>query len=80
MSRSEQRRFNVMAEGQMNALTQLNKLYEIKDRLCPITQILIVGFVEDKKRQLNAHDIKFVRDVYPEYFKKNGDLKGSFKD
>lgn len=63
----------------MTALEKLNKLYEIKTKLHPLTMVLITGFVEVQDRKLNAHDIKFVNDVYPGYYKKNGQLLGSFR-
>ena len=65
--------------GVLTALDKLNKLYEIKSELHPLTLVLVVGFVETQNRQLKAHDIKFINDVYPEYFKKNGKRVGGSK-
>lgn len=65
--------------GILTAMEQLNQLYEIKEKLSPLTAVLIVGFVETQKKDLKAHDIKFIRDIYPEYFRKDGKLKGSFR-
>lgn len=68
--------------GTVTALEQLNQLYGIREKLHPLTTVLIVGFKEqvlDKGFQLKAHDVKYIRDIYPEYFRKDGKLKGSFK-
>jgi hypothetical protein len=49
-------------------------LYEIRDRLHPLTQILIVGFVEVQDLELKVHDKIFIDTVYPEYFPIKSDI------
>lgn len=56
----------------MTALDKLNQLYEVKLQLKPYIQEHLVKFVEVQNRKLSATDIKFVNDIYPDYFKKNG--------
>ena len=53
----------------MTSEEKLNALYKIKDKLHPITVVLIVGFVETQFGVLNEHDKDYVEEVYPIYFK-----------
>lgn len=63
----------------MDTRYKLDKLYEIKTKLHPLTMILIVGFVETQKRVLNVHDVEYVEKIFPEYYKRNGQLYGRFR-
>lgn len=54
----------------MTTLEKLAKLYSIKDKLCPLTNIVVVGLSEDKIARgftLKQWDIDFIEEVWPEY-------------
>lgn len=53
----------------MTSEEKLNALYKIRDKLHPITAVLIVGFVESQAGVLKEHDKKYIEEVYPIYFK-----------
>lgn len=52
----------------MTPLAKLEALYAIRERLHPLTLVLVVGFVETQSRRLNQHDITFIETMYPMYF------------
>lgn len=52
----------------MTPLEKLDKLYAIKNKLHPLTLVLVVGFTETKKREMKPHDERFIETVYPIYF------------
>ncbi len=61
-------RLNELASLQLTPVEKLEKLYSIREKLHPLTMILVVGFYETQNRKLGIHDEKFIEEVYPHYF------------
>lgn len=54
---------------------KLKALYEIRDHIHPLVMVLVVGFTETQKGKLLEHDVQFVEEIYPHYFKEDGTRK-----
>lgn len=49
----------------MTAEEKLQWLYEHKNELSPLTQILVIGFAETQKGEMKEHDKMFIEEIFP---------------